>query len=476
MGCVGARRVLALAACGRGAIPVFEALDHEGVLVRILPEWEHVRSRPQRNAYHRFTVDRHLLEALAICAELLDAGDAPDPGVDGPNFDAVVARACRRPELLLLGALLHDIGKGMATDHSDVGATIASQVARRIGLDSEGREIVTWLVRNHLLMAEIATRRDLSDASVADNLAAACAGDAERLRLLYLLTIGDSRATGPAAWGATKGVLLRDLFVKAAAAIERGEAAAIAEDRRELLTERLGAAPAAAFVARMPQAYLLAFPIDEIIEHAALLAADSANAETLHRAAAIQCRLAHGHVAVTVLARDRPRLLATLAGALTVCGLDVIDANLFGTADGLAFDVFRAADPFGRVKDGGENVERTLQQALDSELDVEKRVADRRRDYARRGATPGPVEVRIVVDESATDTLVEVHADDEIGLLYRLAATFADLGLDVRVAKVATQGERVVDVFYVRDAAGAKIDDPELIEKVHGALVTRLSQ
>ena len=159
-----------------------------------------------------------------------------------------------------------------------------------------------------------------------------------------------------------------------------------------------------------------------------------------------------------------------------MCGLDVIDANLFGTADGLAFDVFRAADPFGRVKDGGENVERTLQQALDSELDVEKRVADRRRDYARRGATPGPVEVRIVVDESATDTLVEVHADDEIGLLYRLAATFADLGLDVRVAKVATQGERVVDVFYVRDAAGAKIDDPELIEKVHGALVTRLSQ
>ena len=143
--------------------------------------------------------------------------------------------ACRRPELLLLGALLHDIGKGLPADHSDVGATIASQVARRIGLDSEGREIVTWLVRNHLLMAEIATRRDLSDASVADNLAAACAGDAERLRLLYLLTIGDSRATGPAAWGATKGVLLRDLFVKAATAIERGEAAAIAEDRRELL-------------------------------------------------------------------------------------------------------------------------------------------------------------------------------------------------------------------------------------------------
>ena len=110
---------LRLLRAGAGAIPVFEALDHEGVLVRILPEWEHVRSRPQRNAYHRFTVDRHLLEALAICAELLDAGDAPDPGFDA---DVDASRACRRPELLLLGALLHDIGKGMPADHSDVGA------------------------------------------------------------------------------------------------------------------------------------------------------------------------------------------------------------------------------------------------------------------------------------------------------------------------------------------------------------------
>jgi [protein-PII] uridylyltransferase len=462
---------LRLLRAGVGAIPVFEALDHEGVLVRLLPEWEHVRSRPQRNAYHRFTVDRHLLEALALCAELLDAGDAPDP-----DFDGVVARACRRPELLLLGALLHDIGKALPSDHSGAGADIASRVARRIGLESEGREIVTWLVRNHLLMAEIATRRDLSDATVADNLAAACAGDAERLRLLYLLTIGDSRATGPAAWGTTKGALLRDLFVKAASAIERGQAAAVAEDRRELLTERLGAEAATAFLARMPEPYLLAFPVEEIVEHAALLDADRTDPETTKSGAAINCRLAQGHVSITVVARDRPRLLATLAGALTVCGLDVIDANLFGTIDGLAFDVFRAADPFGRVTDGGENVERTLHRALDSALDVEKRVADRRRDYARPGAEPGPVKVHIVVDESATDTLVEVHADDEIGLLYRLAATFADLGLDVRVAKVATQGDRVVDVFYVRDAAGAKIDDREVIEKLHSALVTQLSQ
>ncbi|HET9729732.1 MAG TPA: DUF294 nucleotidyltransferase-like domain-containing protein, partial [Acidimicrobiia bacterium] len=187
---------LRLLRTGQHAVPVFEALDHEGVLSIFLPEWEHVRSRPQRNAYHRFTVDRHLLEAVAECARLLDGGEDRDAPHD---IDRVVARACRRPELLLLAALLHDLAKGMDGDHSVVGGEVADRIARRIGLDSEGREILVWLVQNHLLMAEVATRRDLSDASVADNVARRCAGDAERLRLLYLLTIGDSRATGPAA-------------------------------------------------------------------------------------------------------------------------------------------------------------------------------------------------------------------------------------------------------------------------------------
>jgi [protein-PII] uridylyltransferase len=450
---------LRLLRTGTGAIPVFEALDHEGVLVRLLPEWEHVRSRPQRNAYHRYTVDRHLLQAVAECASLLAEGDAAEPG-----FDGVVARACRRPELLLMGALLHDIGKGRPGDHSDVGAQIASEVVRRLGFDSEGREIVTWLVRRHLVMADVATRRDLSDASVADSIAIECAGDAERLRLLYLLTIGDSRATGPAAWGVTKAALLRDLFVKAAAAIERGKATAIADDRRDALVDRIGADRAAALLDRLPTAYLLAFGVDDALEHEALLASR----------AAVRCRREHGRTTVTVVARDRPGLLATLAGALTVCGLDVVEANLFGTNDGLALDVFTVSDPFGRLTEGVSDVERTLQEALDGTLDVGKRVAERSRDYRRRPSQPRPLEIEVVVGESGTDTLVEVHADDEIGLLYRMADVLASLGLDVRVAKVATLGERVVDVFYVR-GAGHKVADDESVERLRAALAASLS-
>ena len=444
---------------GGRAVPVFEALDHEGVLVRLLPEWEHVRSRPQRNAYHRFTVDRHLLEAVAECARLLDAADETPV-----EFDGVVARACRRPELLLLGALLHDIGKGREGDHSHVGARVAEQFARRIGLDSEGREILVWLVRHHLLMADTATRRDLADASVADGLAAVCAGDAERLRLLYLLTIGDSRATGPAAWSASKAALVRDLFVKAAAAIERGAAVSVAADRRDALADLLGRDDAAAFLARLPDAYLLAFDAHEAAEHHDYVRAGSA----------VKVRRHDGRVTVTVVAPDRPGLLATLAGALVVCGLDVTEANLFSTDDGLAIDVFRATDPFGRLSDGVEGVERALADALTGGLDIDRRVAERRRDYRRPGER-GPVAVDVDTDSSATDTIVTVHADDEVGLLFRVASAFAALGVDVRVAKVATLGSRVVDSFYVRDAGGAKIEDLDRLEAIRSEMVARLT-
>lgn len=457
---------LRLLRAGDRAIGVFEALDHEGVLTQLLPEWEHVRSRPQRNAYHCFTVDRHSLEAVAECARLLDAAD-PSGGSE-IDFDGVVARACRRPDLLLLAALLHDIGKGMPGDHSDVGAHTAGDVARRIGLDSEGREVVAWLVRSHLLLADTATKRDLSDEAVVDGIAAACAGDGERLRLLYLLTIGDSRATGPAAWGPAKAALLRDLFVKAAAAIERGAAAALANDRRAALADRIGGEAASAFLDVMPSAYVLAFDDETMARHRDLVDAHGT---------VIACEpVPDGGIVITAAAPDRRGLLATLAGALTCSGLTVLEANLFSTRDGMALDVFRASDPFGRIETHGvSRVTRTLERALAGDLDVAEGVASRVRDYRRPGRVPRPTEVDVDLDASEHATVFEVHADDDVGVLYRLASAFAALGLDVRVAKVTTLADRVVDVFYVRDANGDKIDDAATIARVRDALVDAVS-
>jgi len=448
---------------GVRAVPVFEALDHAGVLVRILPEWEHVRSLPQRNAYHRFTVDRHILEAVSQCATLLDLGDGDDP----LPFEGIVARACRRPELLLLGALLHDIGKGLPSDHSVVGAETATRVARRIGLDSEGVEILVWLVRDHLLMADTAVRRDLSDEATIRRFAEVLAGDGERLRLLYLLTIGDSIATGPAAWSRSKAALVRDLFVKAAAIVESDSAQTVVDDRRRALGALVGGIDEAdAFLAVMPAAYPMAFEPEVMAEHRGLLA---------NRTLVVACRDGvDGRVNVTVAAPDRAGLLATVAGALTICGLVVHEANLFSTTDGMALDVFRADDTFGRYAEGGdEPVELTLRGALAGEIDVAAGVAERRR-YQGGSRPEGAVEIALDLDASDTATVIEVHCDDRVGLLYELASTMASLGLDVTVAKVQTLAERVVDTFYVRDEHG-KISDMRRLAALESALRARLA-
>jgi [protein-PII] uridylyltransferase len=447
---------------GARAVPVFEALDHAGVLVRILPEWTHVRSLPQRNAYHRFTVDRHLLEAVSQCAALLDLADAPLPR----PFDGVVARACRRPELLLLAALLHDIGKGMPDDHSIAGAGTAERVARRIGLDSEGVEILVWLVRHHLVMADTAVRRDLSDDATVRRFAGMLAGDGERLRLLYLLTIGDSIATGPAAWNRAKAALVRDLFVKAAAVVESDGALTVVADRRVELADLVGEGAAAAFLAVMPASYPMAFEPEDMVEHRRLLATG---------ALSVACREdVDGRVVVTVVAPDRAGLLATVAGALTICGLAVHEASLFSTSDGMALEVFRADDTFGRfAEDGEEPVVQTLRRALAGELDLAGGVDERRR-YHSGPAAAGPVAIALDLDASEAATVIEVHCDDRAGLLYELASTMSSLGLDVTVAKVQTLAERVVDSFYVRDEHG-KITDLARLTELEAALRARLA-
>ena len=187
---------------GRAGVDVVAALDLDDLMTRLLPEWAHVRSRPQRNAYHRFTIDRHLMETVAEAASLLD-----DPG--GPNARPVAG--LERPDVLLLGALLHDIGKGRKGDHSAAGAALAGAIGTRIGLDVGGVSTLSWLVQDHLAMADTATRRDLSDPVTIERFAARV-GDIERLRLLALLTVADSLATGPAAWSTGKAQLIQELY------------------------------------------------------------------------------------------------------------------------------------------------------------------------------------------------------------------------------------------------------------------------
>ncbi|HEX3453764.1 MAG TPA: ACT domain-containing protein [Gaiellaceae bacterium] len=424
---------IALLGAGRGTVAVFETLDHVGLLVRLLPEWRGVRARPQRNAYHRYTVDRHSLEAVVECATLLDPASPT-----GSGFDGEVARRAPR-DVLLLSALLHDVGKGSPGDHSVVGVDIARSLMSRIGLDDAAIERVTWLVRHHLLLVDTATRRDLSDEQTITRFGREVA-DVSTLDALYVLTIGDSVATGSSAWSRSKAMLVRELYLKAAAWIVDG-AAETADDTRELL-ERTAEVRAARVTA----------------------------VEWFDTAADL--------LEVVVVAPDATGMLARVAGALSLHGFDIADAAVVTDDDGMAVECFHGVDRFGRLAETGrDEVTEMLIAALDGDAAFDVALRERARRYRRPTQGADARDVRVVVDLDASQraTVVEVHAPDEVGLLARIAEVFASLRLDVTRAFVSTVGERVVDVFYLRDITGAKVTDIARVAALRTTVVTRVT-
>ena len=404
--------LLTLLGAGIAAIPVFEALDQRGLLVRILPEWEPVRSRPQRNAYHRFTVDRHLCEAVAGAAAL--------------------ARRVARPDLLLVGAWLHDLGKGYPGDHTDAGVELMARIAPRLGFHERDVAVLVALVRHHLLLADAATRRDLSDAATIDAVVDAV-GDRDTLEVLAALTEADSRATGDTAWSPWKEELVVELVWRVGAALEgaRPEPSGFPSPRhRELLAEADGA---------------VLVHVDDAV--------------------------------VSVVAPDRAGLFWRVAGTLALHGLDVLAADAWSTDDGLALEEFRVEHAFGGVVDW-KRFEVDLGRALEDRLDLEAGMAERARMYVNRAPLAAtPAQPRVIVDVTASNraTVVEVRAPDGVGVLYRITRAIAGLGLDVRTARIATLGHEVVDSFYLCDASGAPIRDDEVLRRLEAAVLDSLA-
>jgi len=391
----GARDALVtLLGTGQAAIGVWEALDQEGMLPGLIPDWDRVRNRPQRNPLHTFTVDRHLVETAARAATL--------------------ARDVARPDLLLLAALLHDIGKGWPGDHRVTGEVVTRDTARRMGLPDEDTELVAGAVRHHLLLPQVATRRDLDDPETAAQVAAAV-GSRRLLELLHALAIADGQATGPAAWNDWKAGLVAGL-------VRRVEAA-------------LGGAP--------PPGPLPLRPGQVALAEAGLSAATVAGSE------------------VTVVAPDRPGLLWQAAGVLAAHRLAVRAAN--ATSHGaMAVTSFTVAHPYGEPPDAAL-VASDLRRALAGDLDVAERL-NRQGLLGTRPENTGrpwlaPPKVTLVDDASRTATLVEVRAHDAPGLLWRIGRALGECGLDVRAARVETLGAEAVDVFYVVGANGRPVTD-----------------
>jgi [protein-PII] uridylyltransferase len=397
--------LLSLLGAGRSAVGVWEALDTEGLVTALIPDWERVRNRPQRNPLHRFTVDRHLVEAAAHAAAL--------------------TREVARPDLLLLAALLHDIGKGWPGDHSVTGAVVAGDVGRRMGLPIADVELIAAAARHHLLLPMVATRRDLDD-PVTVRQVAGIVGGRVLLELLHAIAIADGLATGPAAWNDWKAALVADL-VRRVAAVLAGEPAPAPAPLRD----------------------------DQLA-----LAADGGPAARVRGSE------------VTVVAPDRPGLLWRAAGVLASHRLTVRGANATSVG-GTAVSVFDVEPEYGEPPDA-TLVAADLCRMLQGRLDIEERLQRRARAAPPpRTAVPAP-RVTLVDGASETATVVEVRAHDAPGLLWRVGRAFGEFGLDVRAARVETLGAEVVDVFYVTDAEGKPLVEEEVRRGIVHAVLAAL--
>jgi len=388
------RAFIDLLGAGDATVPTVEALERHDLFSRFLPEWRHVRSLPQRNVYHRYNVDRHLLRTVANAAALM--------------------RRVARPDLLLLAALLHDIGKGHTRDHSEVGVELARRIMPRLGFGTADTDTVVLLVRHHLLLAETATRRDLDDPRTAANVAAAL-GTAERLELLRALTEADSIATGPSAWSTWKRVLVDRLTSRVGARLD-GERPVPTVDVEERFASLLAAARRRRSV---------------VMEH-------DTGGEFLR---------------LRFAARDRSGLFASVAGTLVLHRVDVTSADAWTTSDGIAVEEFLVL-PGPGGEPAYDRLEADVAEVLAGRLDLAGRLAARVRNSRQRyqpalSASAARTDVRVSNDASDSATLVDVRLPDGPAVLYQVAATLSAVGLDIRSAKIATLGHEVVDVFYV---------------------------
>ena len=468
----GLRAFVDVLRSGEDGVPVLKAMDRGGLLGRFLPEWEPVRCRPQRNPYHRFTVDVHLVRTAAAAARFL-SGRAPDDPVL-----RVAAGAVEDPSAVLLGSLFHDIGKTGGGRHAQVGAGVAASALDRMGVRRKTREDVLFLVRHHLLLSDTAVRRDLGDENLVLDVAATVETP-RRLAMLYVLTVADAEATGPHALSPWRLALVRELVGKVQHVLDAG---AMGSDRAAILGRRIDSirtllhaeAPSAveAYLDRLPRSYVLAVEPEAAARHYRLLGPAVGIAEV--RTAAEPGERAGTHE-VVVVATDRPGLLARIAGSLSLAGLNILSAQAFTTEDGSAIDLFTVEPAFrGDVdEERWRQFRRTLRRALEGRVWLEEKVREKRAHYPPP-APDVPTRVRVLEDISDFFTVVEVEAADRIGLLHELAHAFEDLRLDVHLAKVATYGPRVVDAFYVRDFEGRKLRQMERAPDVERALMDRL--
>ncbi|MEU6227420.1 [protein-PII] uridylyltransferase [Streptomyces sp. NPDC047042] len=424
-------QLVTLLGSGRPTIEVWEALEAEGLITHLLPDWERVRCRPQRNAVHIWTVDRHLIETAVRASEF--------------------TRRVSRPDLLLVSALLHDIGKGWPGDHSVAGEIIAKDVAARIGFDRADVAVLATLVRHHLLLVDTATRRDLEDPATVRSVAEAV-GTQSTLELLHALTESDALATGPAAWSSWRGSLVADL-VKRVAAVLAGDAP----------EEPEAGAPTAEQERLAIEAFRTGGPVLSLRAQTEP-PAEASETESPAEGAGEPEPLG---VELLIAVPDQPGVLPAVAGVLAMHRLTVRTAELraLDLPDGVEGAVllldWRVAAEYGSLPQAAR-LRADLVRALDGSLDIAGRLAERDAAYPRRrGVVAPPARVTVHPTASRQATVIEVRAQDAPGLLHRIGRALEDARVRVRSMHVSTLGSNAVDAFYVTTGKGEPLPGSE---------------
>ncbi len=456
----------------------FNVLDDmlsTGFLARCIPEFKDITHRIQYDEYHLYPVDRHSLRTVQTIKTFGTDEDISRDPLCGDFYNELKNR-----KLLLWAALLHDIGKGRpGSDHAGRGAGMTRDILQRFGYEPGQIDTVAFLVKEHLFLIKTATRRDINEEATA-LMCARRIKDENRLKMLYLLTVADSLSTGPKAWSSWTLALLRDLTLKTLNILRKGELASpkVLEGIEAKKAALIRLAPnrdlrrhTAALLSAMPPRYMLNVAPEDIRAHMTLF--DSLKDERF------VWQVETGNVAtnrtVTVCAKDMPGLFSKMAGALTLSGFDILDARIFTWQNHTALDIFEVAAPVDRDREQGrwDKAARTLKAALSGEIDLGLEIHRRIDAYRPAKAQPKTRPHQVVVNNSDSDflTILEVHTYDFPGLLFLITDALFRCRMDVWVAKIATKADQVVDVFYIRDVDGQKVDTTEQVDHLKTSIL-----
>ena len=440
---------------------ILRRMNETGVLGRFVPEFGKVVAMMQFNMYHHYTVDEHLLRTIGELSAIEKGTIKDEVPLATELFPGIQNR-----KVIYAATFLHDIAKGRPEDHSLYGGKIARKLGPRFGLTPAETETVAWLVENHLVMSSVAQGRDLNDRRTIETFAEIVQSP-ERLRLLHCLTVADIRAVGPGVFNGWKGQLLRTLYYETEPYLAGGHSQVTRDQRvagakRELIDRLVDWSDEdkKAYVERHYPPYWLRVDIARKIEHAAFIR--EATLDRKHLATSVMPHIFEGVTEITVLADDHPRLLSAIAGACAVAGANIVDAQIYTTTDGLALDTIFVGREFADDADErrrGQRITALIEKTLTGVERLPEQVEQRKGVVkARLKAFQIPTDVMVNNAWSDRFTVIEVSGLDRPGLLYDLTREISDLNLNIASAHVATFGERAVDVFYVTDLFGHKVE------------------